>query len=284
MISKTHFFSLLICLFLIVSCSDDDTNTDGPNGTGTPATNTNYFPTNLDSYWNYDVEINSTATTNPEFSTDQLTVASIDNSSFTLSANNGLPPNGTMSGILISGTLANTNSTLSLNGVLGLPAELADIIDFDITLNNAILYDTTAPNNSVLFTMSDQVTQDIQGIPLTLAYEVQSTGLNVYDTITLNGETYTNVVASEITLNLGAVATYDFNGFPISIDVLDPQDLLIVTSYYAENIGLVHAESQFDYEINATALAALANIGVNLTIPPTGSGTNVQVLNSYGPQ
>lgn len=282
MISKTHYFSLFIALLLVLSCSDDDNNTDTiPDNSSISG---DYFPTNLDSYWNYDVEASSTAATEPSLSTDALAVETMNNNDFTLSANAGLPANGTMSGILVSGTLTNTDTTLSLNGSLDLPEELTDLIDFNITLNNAILYNINASSNTLLYSLNEQVTQDVQGFPVGIDYEVKSKSLGFYNTISLNNEEYTNVVASEIILNLSATTSVDFGGFPITITILEPQDLLVITSYYAENIGLVRAESNFDYEISATAIAALANSGIDLGIPASGSANNVQELTAYGPQ
>ncbi len=277
MFPKTHYYTLFIALFLLCSCSDDDTTiNETPNN---PIISGNYFPTSLDRYWNYDVEMNSSETTEPILSTDELTVETINNNSFMLSTNNNLPANGTMNGILVSGTLTNLESTLSLNGTLDLPAELSELIDFDITLNNAILYDTTAESNTLLFTLSDEITQDIEGFPVTINYEVKSKSLNFYNTITLNNEAYTNVIESEISLNLGASTTIAVGGIPINVNILVPQDLLVITSYYAKNIGLVHAESQFNYEINPIILEQ-----IDLDIPASASATNIQVLTSYGQQ
>jgi len=282
MISKPHYFVLFITLLLVSSCSDDDNiSDDTPNNL--PITG-NYFPTNLDSFWNYDVEANSNAAPNEVFSTDELMVESINSNDFTLSANAGLPANGTMSGILVSGTLTNLGSSLSLNGVLDLPIEFTNLIDFDITLNNAVLFDINASNNTLLYSLNEQVTQDVQGFPIIIDYEVKSKSLGFYNTLAINNEEYTNVVVSEIILNLSATTIVDFGGFPITLNILEPQDLLVITSYYAENIGLVRAESNFNYEISATAIAALTNLGVDLGVPDSGSATNIQELTAYGPQ
>lgn len=282
MISKTQYFSLFITLLLLLSCSDDDNATDTiPDNSSITG---NYFPTNLDSFWDYDVQASSTAATDSTFSTDALTVESINNNDFILSANAGLPTNGTMSGILVSGTLTNSDTTLSLNGSLDLPEELTDLIDFNITLNNAILYNINASSSTLLYSLNEQVTQDVQGFPVAIDYEVKSKSLGFYNTISLNNEEYTNVVSSEIILNLSATTSVDFGGFPVTITILEPQDLLVITSYYAENIGLVRAESNFDYEISATAIAALANSGIDLGIPASGTASNVQELTTYGPQ
>ncbi|TYB76620.1 hypothetical protein ES677_06490 [Bizionia gelidisalsuginis] len=280
--TKTHYFILFIALFLATSCSDDDNTT--VDTTENSSIYGNYFPTFLDSYWNYTVEAQSSITTDPIISTDELTVESINNNNFTLTANDGLPANGTMSGILVSGTLTSSNTTLSLNGTLELPAGITDLIDFDIALNSAILYDINASNNTNLFSVSEQVTQDIQGFPVTINYDVNTKSLGFYNSVTVNDETYTNVVATEIVLSLGAATSIDFGGIPINVAILAPQDLFVVTSYYAENVGLIKAESYFNYEINATAIAALANSGIDLGIPATGSSNNIQELIGFGLQ
>lgn len=279
---KPYYFMLFIALLLVSSCSDDDNTTDdSPNNSTITG---NYFPTNLDSFWNYDVEASSSAATDVMFSTDELTVESINSNDFKLSANAGLPANGTMSGILVSGTLTSSDTSLTLNGTLDLPAELSDLIAFEIALNNAVLYNVNASSDTILYSVSDQITQDVQGFPVTVDYEVHSKSLGFYNTITLNDEAFTNVVASKLVLNMGVSTSVTVAGILVNVPILASQDLLVITSYYAENVGLVRAESNFNYEISATALATLANLGIDLGIPASGSASNVQELTTYGPQ
>ncbi|MBQ0768327.1 MAG: hypothetical protein KBT58_03485, partial [Bizionia sp.] len=215
---KPYYFMLFIALLLVSSCSDDDNTTDdSPNNSTITG---NYFPTNLDSFWNYDVEASSSAATDVMFSTDELTVESINSNDFTLSANAGLPANGTMSGILVSGTLTSSDTSLTLNGTLDLPAELSDLIAFEIALNNAVLYNVNASSDTILYSVSDQVTQDVQGFPVTVDYEVHSKSLGFYNTITLNDEVFTNVVASKLVLNMGVSTSVTVAGILVNVPIL----------------------------------------------------------------
>ena len=270
----------IISLVFLVSCSDESVNNDD-TGSGDPAIEGNYFPSTIGNYWKYDVSTTDNNTNDNVISQDSLYVIAETASTLMLDVNDGLPANGPIIGLLSSGTLTKSDTTLSLDGVLELPAEISDLINFDIVLNNFVLYDTEASNNTQLASNSNTITQDFNGFPLTITYQLTSTLLGFDESLSLNGTTYSNVVSSNIKLNLSVSTTIIVVGVEFPLAILVPQDILVSTNYYAEGIGLIQADSNTNYQISATAITALEAVGITLPIPASGSTTIDQVIADY---
>lgn len=270
----------IITLVFLVSCSSDETLSDNTDP-GDPAVEGNYFPSATGNYWKYDVSTTDNITNDNITSQDSLYVISQTITTLMLDVNNGLPANGPIIGLLSSGTLTKSNTTLSIDGVLEIPADISDLIDFDIALSNFVLYNTEASNNTQLAYNENTITQDFNGFPLTITYQLTSTALGFSDSLSLNGITYSNVVSSKIKLNLSVSTVINVAGINFPLTILAPQDLLVSTNYYTNGIGLVQADSSTNYQISATAITALETAGITLPIPASGSTTIDQVIGDY---
>lgn len=278
-----HFILLLVTLIFIVSCSNETVN--GSNSDPDPGETFegNYFPSTVVSYWKYDVASTDNSTNETIATQDSLYVVTETATAFMLDVNNGLPANGPIIGLLSSGTLTKTTTTLSLDGALELPAEITDLIDFEIALNNFVIYNAEASNTTQLASNANTITQDFNGFPLTIAYQLTSTALGFQENLSLNGVTYSNVVSSEIALNLSVSTTVEvIPGFPpITLSILDGQDILVSTNYFADGIGLVQADSNTSYQISATAITTLESLGIALPIPSSGSTAVLQNIAEF---
>ncbi|WP_055446050.1 hypothetical protein [Lacinutrix mariniflava] len=271
---------LILTIALANSCSSDNNINDTLNP-GEIETNDNYFPSTPNDYWNYNVTNIDNTTNETIITQDSLYVVSNSQSTFMLDANNGIPANGPIIGLLSSGTLTNSNTTLVLDGALELPAEITDLIDFDIALNNFVLYNTEASINTVLASNTNTITQDFNGYPLTITYQLTSTALDFNENLSLNGVSYSDVVSSKLALNLSIATEINVFGFPIPLAILDPQDILVSTNYYAVGIGLVQANSNTSYQISPTAINTLAEAEITLPIPSSGSAIVNQEIADY---
>lgn len=277
---KSHFF-LLVFGLLIVGCSSDD-----DSGSGDNSPSGNYFPSSLDDSWTYAVE--NTSTTNPEANfneTDVVTINSVTDNSFTIEVNDGTTPaNGTMNTIFGTGTFTKSNTSLEYNGDLAFLSDIDIIPDADIALTDFVLYDTNATANTQLDTSGDSFTQDIdlngETVPMTITYQISNTHITNLSSLTVNNKTYTNVIQAEIKVNLSISAVINF-GFPITQPILDPQDVLIINHYYAENVGLIKADSDQSFEINAAFVTLLNTLGATVDFPTNGSSVNIQELDGY---
>ncbi|MDG1715474.1 hypothetical protein [Lacinutrix sp.] len=278
-----HIILPLIAMLFIVSCSEDnnDSNTNNNNNNGGNIIEGNYFPSTVNNYWKYDVTSTDNTTNQNIVSLDSLYVVAETVTTAMLDVNDGLAANGPIIGLLASGTLTKSDTTLAVDGALELPAEITDLIDFDIALNNFILYNIEANNNTQLASNSNSITQDFNGFPLTIAYQLKSTALGHSENLNLNGTSFSNVVSSKMTLNLSVSTTITVAGISFPLSILNAQDILVSTNYYVEDIGLVQADSNTNYQISATAITALEAAGVNLPIPASGSTSVLQALADY---
>ena len=269
---KIKFTSILaLAIILLFSCSDD--NDEAAVITG------DYFPSTENNYWNYNVVQKTTNPSSTINSQDFLTVNSVLNSSFGLKVNSGNGANGVMNTILTSGTLNKTASTLTLTSDLEVPID--GIEDLEINFNNAVLYDLNADKNSVLSTFNGTFTQDFQGFPLTIKYELSFNKIQNQNSLKVNNKTYTNITGTSISLNLSISTTINVQGSNITLPVLDAQDVLFVKSYYGENVGLLQSESTLKVEFNATTLSTLKTLGINAEIPTSQLTTTTQNLTTF---
>ena len=271
--TKKIFYLFLITSLLITSCSSDD-DSNNPGEISQPG---NYFPSSLNNYWIYDVMSTDNSINETTVSTDSLYVISETATTFTLDVNDNMMANGAMDSFLTNGILTPTENNLTLNGTLELPPEISDLVDFEINLSNVILYDTEATLGAELSSNSNTIEQDFNGIPISINYELTTNALGFSESMTLNGETYSNVISSDLKLNLSVIATIDVSGFPIDIAILESQDVLSITNYYVQSIGLVRSESESSYEISD----AFQLTGIEIGVPVSGSTSNIQELFEY---
>ena len=278
-----QYFVILLVSALTFSCSSDDSN----GGQSEPLTG-DFFPSILDNIWTYDV--NNASTSNPELNfdeTDVVSVSSVNGDSYTLEVNNGAAPaNGSVNAILSSGTLTKTESTLDFSGDIDILDQLGFTIDIDTpTLTDFTLYDLNADVDAEIANESQTTTNDVTldgtTLPITITYVVTNTAKQTLSSLTVDGETFENVVNTEIKLNLAVSTTIDILGNPTTQFLLAPQDVAVIDNFYAEDIGLVRAVTNQMYNLNPTVITLLELGGVNLDIPNSASLVNTQDLTGY---
>ena len=270
----TLLFAICIVIF---NCSNSDL--DDNNGLTQQQFTGNFFPLNTGNTWDYDVSNTDNDTNQTVTSTDFIEVESQTNIGFTLSVNQNGIPNGIMSGILTSGVLTRTETTLSSNGTVALPIEG---FDFQIELENALLYNTQANNGELLSTQSGVFTQDFEGYPITINYTLTSTQLTNLETLTEGTTTYNTVTSANISLTLSVTTEATFVTTQTIPIIDDTTPVLSINSYYAQDIGLIKAEASGGYTLNANTISILEGIGVDLSQLPTSlSISNNQTLSNY---
>lgn len=268
---KLTLLALSIVLGFSACSSDDDNNNNNNNNDGS----TVIFPLNSNNYWKYDVVATNTQFTDDFNGTDSLYVNNANGNNYSLNANDNGIANGIMSSILTSGELTASEQDLTINGTLQLP--LAGFVDFTIPLDNVKLYDIQANNNSTLSSVTDSFEQEIQGFPMTFDYTAEIIQVATYESMQLNGENYNNVTETRLTLDV-EVSTVLVGQ---QLNMLNNQEVMAVTAYYANEIGLVRAEADINYEMSQNFISAVELLGGELPIPTSSSGTNVQELTEY---
>jgi len=266
---------LFLSLFLF-NCSDDSDDSEINNQIQFPG---EFLPLSIDNQWYYDVENTNNNTNETTNSQDVLKVESENASGFSLSVNDNGVANGTMSGILTTGYLSLTETTLVSNGTIGLPI---DGFDFNIVLENAILYNTESPNGQILYMQSGTFAQDFQGYPITINYSLFSTQLENLENMEVLGVNYDTVTSANISLELSVSTEVSVFGLTQTISLLDTQNVLSVDAFYAKDIGLITSNANIGYSLNENTVTILQQLGVDLSMLPTNTSIlNTQELTSY---
>lgn len=283
-----NFKTLTVFLFtlLIISCgSDDNDDGQGGNGNNEPLVG-NYYPSTVDDQWVYSVEnTNADDPTNDTSTTDLIKVASGTSSNYTLEANNGNSiASGSMNSFLVSGSLNRTDDKLLYTGTLELPDEFSDFSDLSIDLSNFSLYDLNAANGELSSETGSVVESlDLGGtiVPITITYAFNSTKLDNLNSLVVDGETYNDIIKSKLDLELSIVASIQILGTTQNVNVIDTQDVLVIESYFAKNIGLVQANAVQGYSLSPGFISLMNTLGVDIPFPDSVSIHNDQELDSY---
>lgn len=278
--------TLTFLSLFISSCSNSDDSND--NNSSQPIAG-NYFPSTTGDLWTYDVEGTNSNDSNLDFTeTDFISVATSAGNDFTVIANNNnSPATGTMNAILVNGTLTKDDSTLKFSGDLELPSEFSDFSNTTISLQDVLIYDLNASNNSALSEVTGSFTQDLalEGnvLPLTVSYTLTTKKISNLNSLTVDGEVFSNVFKGELNISMNVVTTIDLLGLgnPVDYDVLASQDVLTIENYFAKDVGLIKSESYITYQLDQGLLAVLDNLQIDLGIPENLTVENTQEIVNY---
>lgn len=278
-------FALLTLVFILTGCNDEAYESDSNSSVNDPAGD--FLTITPQSYWIYDVQSTSEDLPNMDFTAqDSIYVTSASGNDVMLSANDNGMANGSMNGILTNGTMGVTPTSLSFSGGLELPENFSDLgLDNGLEVNDLLIFDLDSENNDIMFVQEATATEvlNIQGtqIPVELDYELTTTKVNFYETMTLNGTEYNNVFEGTLNLSLGVVGTFNLGLFTQTLAIIEPQNILETSYFYAEQIGLVRAQSVQGFNLSSqfNALVELANIPFDF--PTSISIENVEELSDY---
>jgi len=231
----------LLSLFLMMSCSSDDDNNNGGNDNQSK----NYLPAQVGNSWNY--ENKTTTNGNEQTANEEVSVEennTEDNTEFfSLSSTLDNPLAPSVTSVLSNGELYKIDQTLFFNGDIDLGFE-AELGDFELDLSQVVVFDANANPNQLIFSDSNSFSQDFNGIELSINYEVTSMSRNHYDTMEVNGVVYEDVISADLIINLEVTAGQGF----LTISLLDEQDIISATHYFANQVGLIKSEVEINVE------------------------------------
>ncbi len=258
--------SSLLAVILFTSCSssnDDSGSVASPPTTFLPLTNGNY--------WVYDVDNAGT------INRDSLYVAhdTVINSVTYKKMKTLTTPTGFFSSTLRNNGAKIDGSKLEMTGTLSLNFGLTSPID--LALTDFVFFKENAALNEVLATTSGTINQTVQGYPLTIDYTLKTVfDGNLTNYLTPSGTTYNDVKKTKVIMNLKITTTQNIPGVPtpVTITVMNAQDVVTSTQYYAKNIGMVYANTVINYQLNSIP-------GVTLPIPSSGTQTQEETLSVY---
>lgn len=260
---------LILCALFaftaLTSCSSsDDNETTGPA--------TTFLPLTATSAWVYDVNLDTENTGQDQLFVDGETT--IDGKVYKKMSTTATPL-GFYTNILNNNNVRIDGDKMLLTGSTGLAA--ADFLPIDITVSDFVIFKENGTNNAQLDQITGSIEQDLQGFPLNIDYKLKSVFNESLSSFTVPGkETYTNVKAIKIVANLKISTVYIVPVIetPITIAVLDAQDVIVSTQYYAEGVGMIYSKTEVNFEIND-----FSEFGIELPIPQEGSSTIEEFLN-----
>ena len=233
--------------FAIISCSDDDNN-------DAEETISNHFPLTVGNSWAYNNETTyqDGASTNSQ---ETLTVESTSEEQgvtyYKLESDASINEKGFFTGILTAGSLIMADNQLIYNGELSvdLSGFGLDLDNLSIPLNNIIVFDAEANSGENLTQINDVITRNVNlpqvgTVPFTIEYNLRTVQNEFLNSYTVNEEEFQDVLSAGIIVNLEI--SVSLSGFQIPI--LQSQDAIQMTNYYADNVGLIKSETSINYD------------------------------------
>ena len=260
----TKIFLVLINSLIFFSCSSDDNS----------GNNNSSFQISLTdgSFWTYNVE-NETENTRDSLYISNDTI--INSKTYKKFKTKNNIATGFYSSSLRNNGVRFLDGKLLMSGDLSLAGGAGLGLDFDVTLDDFIIFNRNAASGQLLSTKSGIIEEDFDGTPVTINYSLKSFGGETLNTFTSpNGDSYENVKSVLIKLNVTVTTVQEILGFPVTINVLTPQDVIVSTHYIASGIGVVHTNTTTSYTINSS-------IADEFGIPASGSQNQKEFLDDY---
>lgn len=241
---------LLALIISVTACSKDEINpTPGDSSV-------DYYPLKTGNTWKYSA-VNDQATTQDVLSVSEQTTIAGKNY-FTMQAEN--IPTGFYTSSVNGQSLRSENNTIYMTG--NLDFNLGEFLPINLNLNDFILVKSGAANSQLLSTVSGNMSQTFENIPLSANYTLSTINQNSLPSYTSQGVVYNDVKVVKFALNMKVTATVNLGGFPLNFSILESQDVISSIQYYAKNVGMVHAETTLSYN-----LQDLSNFPIELPIP-----------------
>lgn len=265
---KTNFIKFLALIAFVgtVSCSsnEDDSNTDPVDQI------TDYLPLSVGNYWTYDVTTEGVTNRDSLYSSNDTLISGIAHKKFkTLEA----LPYGFYSTSLKNNGLRVDGGTVKMSGSASFDYGLGNPIS--ISISNFIILKESGVATEQLSAVSGTFSQTVEGYPLDFTYTLRTVSDGQVPSFTSpNADIYSNVIKTKVILNLKITTTQSIGGFPITVTVLSPQDVVTSTQYYAKGIGMVHTNTNITYQLQEFP-------GVTFPFPSSGSQTQQEFLDTY---
>lgn len=265
---KNKFIILLFGITLF-SCSSDD-NSGGLDNNNS----SDYLPQEQGNYWVYDVN-------SGYFSgRDSLYIAGT-----TSSAGNTYQtyltsdiPYGFYSGLMSSGQSRTSGSKMFINGSFSFGDILGIELGSNINLDDFVIFDNNTVQGTILDTESGSFNVPYSDeVDLLVEYTLSSKTGQSYSNYSLSsGDSYEDVRSTEIVISAKITANTEVFGFPISLPILDTQNVVSSTQYYAKNVGVVNVNTTVQYQLNE-----IPDTGFELPILQSFSNNITEVLDIY---
>lgn len=255
---KHNYLLAILLMAFLTSCSSSDDST-----TGEQPTENDYFPMENDDFWVYDVS--------GEFpGRDSLYVA--NDTTINSVAHKKLKTKdiafGFYSTSLRENGVRKSGDKVMVSGATSI--NLIESFPIDLAVSDFVIFKENAADNEQLSALSGTLNYQYGEFPLAFNYKMKSVFVETLPTFAVPGhETYQNVKVIKVIVNLEISTVMGM--FPIS--VLHPQDVVVSTQYYANNIGMIYSTTDVTY--------SLANNQIDVGVPASGSQNIKEFLVDY---
>lgn len=218
----------------------------------------NYFPLVVENEWQYE----NTQSDSGEVlvSLETLTVddeEEVENVQvFTLNSTDNETP-VSFTSILANGEVYKSGNQLLLTGSFDLGIDQAELPELDIDFEDLVVYDSQASAGNIMFTDERDVElPEFNNITLSLTLSIESISLGSFDNLEVDSDVYNDVIGSQFIVSIGIDATTTIAPLPIpiTIEVLEFQEVINSSNYFANGVGLVESETNlsvvFSDELN----------------------------------
>ena len=257
---------VLISIFIVSLISCRNESVDLENG----STSTNvYLPMNLGNYWTYKI----TGITSERDSLFVLKDTTIAGNAYKKMKTKFLPF-GFYSIGLNQNSIRKIDDKILINGKTNLdfipnfPVNL-ELIDF------AAFKELTNANEEI-DSKSGVIEQTVSGFPIKIEYTLKSIGLAPLSGFTTSeGKTYADVKPVKLIVTAKITSSTTVVGIPVTVVILNSQDVITSTQYFAKNKGMVYAKTVVAYQLQPLPP------GINLGIPNSGNETQEEFLDTF---
>ena len=255
---------LLLSSILFIGCSSDDDNT--PEG---PVTGEIYLPLSAGNYWTYDVESATNAGRDSLYIANDTVIAG---NSYKKMKTRDLAF-GFYSASLQNNGVRYDDGAVKVSGNAVL--DFGQPFPINLPITDFVMLRENASDDQQLSLVTGTIEEDFGAFPLTIDYKLKSTAQATLPSYTTpNGDTYSDVKSVQMVLNVSVETINDDFGFPVTIQILAPQDVVVSTSYFAKDIGMVYTHTVLSYELEDLP-------GGSLPIPSSATELQEEFLDMY---
>ncbi|HUH50499.1 MAG TPA: hypothetical protein VLZ11_00165 [Flavobacterium sp.] len=267
---KTKFLFLFLALGFL-SCSSDDSGSTPIIPVGDNA----YFPQDQGNYWVYDVMSEQAPA-----SRDSLYInAAIEENGYTYysyATENNMPL-GFYSRIMTSGKSRNSGSRVLISGTMN----AGDIFggnlgELEVNFNNFLFFDASATSGKPLDSKSDSFNFLYNDIDFKIDYILSTTAGQSFPTHTIGDVVYENIKTTTLSLKAKITATVNLFGVEIPYVIMNQQDIILSTQYYAKNVGVIFVDTKIEYHLNELPIP-----DVELPVPQDFESSSSETLDIF---
>lgn len=241
---KTKFLYLFLALGFL-GCSSDNSGSTPI----IPGGNNAYFPQDQGNYWVYDVMSEQAPA-----SSDSLYInGAIEENGYTYYsyATEDNMPLGFYSKIMTSGKSRNAGPKVLITGSIN----AGDIFggnlgELEVNFDNFLFFDASATPGKPLDSKSDSFSFPYNDIDFKIDYILTTTAGQSFPTHTIGDVVYENIKTTTVSLKAKITATVSLFGIDIPYVIMDQQDIIVSTQYYAKNVGVIFVDTTIEYHLN----------------------------------